>query len=124
MRGWRSEPYSASSNFLNGGTHGSSTNIAAALSLGILVGVASAQQPAAPRLRSPPKIQVLILTGQNGHNWKGTTPLLRKILEDTSKFEVRVTEEVRGAGPETLRSLRSHRPELLRARPAGAALGR
>jgi hypothetical protein len=44
---------------------------------------------------------VLILTGQNGHNWKGTTPILRKILEDTNKFEVRVTEEVRGAGPET-----------------------
>ena len=42
------------------------------------------------------------MTGQNGHNWRGTTPLLRKILEDTGKFEVRVTEEFRGAGPETL----------------------
>jgi predicted DNA-binding protein with PD1-like motif/type 1 glutamine amidotransferase len=73
--------------------------VAAALSLGILAGVASAQQPAAPA--GPPKIQVLILTGQNGHNWKGTTPILRKILEDTNKFEVRVMEEVRGAGPET-----------------------
>ena len=57
-----------------------------------------AQQPPA----GPPKIAVLIVTGQNGHNWKGTTPLLRKILEDTEKFEVRVTEEFRGAGPETL----------------------
>jgi type 1 glutamine amidotransferase len=56
-----------------------------------------AQQPPA----GPPKIAVLIVTGQNGHNWKGTTPLLRKILEDTEKFEVRVTEEFRGAGPET-----------------------
>ena len=56
------------------------------------------QQPAP----GPAKIAVLIVTGQNGHNWKGTTPLLRKILEDTDKFEVRVTEEFRGAGPEAL----------------------
>jgi uncharacterized protein len=59
----------------------------------------SAQQPAPP---APPKIQVLIITGQNGHDWRGTTPLLRKALEDTGKFEVRVTEEFRGAGPEAL----------------------
>ena len=50
----------------------------------------------------PPKLQVLIITGQNGHDWKGTTPVLKKELEDTGKFEVRVTEEFRGAGPETL----------------------
>ena len=49
-----------------------------------------------------PKIQALIITGQNGHDWKATTPVLRKLLEDTGKFEVRVTEEFRGAGPETL----------------------
>jgi hypothetical protein len=62
--------------------------------------LAVAQQPApAP---APPKISVLIVTGQNGHNWRGTTPLLRKILEDTQKFDVRVTEEFRGAGPEAL----------------------
>jgi len=48
------------------------------------------------------KIQTLIITGQNGHDWRGTTPLLRKALEDTGKFEVRVTEEFRGAGAETL----------------------
>jgi type 1 glutamine amidotransferase len=50
----------------------------------------------------PSKIQVLIITGQNGHDWRATTPVLRKILEDTGRFEVRVTEEFRGAGPETL----------------------
>ncbi len=48
------------------------------------------------------KIQALIITGQNGHDWKATTPVLRKLLEDTGKFEVRVTEEYRGGGPETL----------------------
>ncbi|MCP5110234.1 MAG: ThuA domain-containing protein [bacterium] len=48
------------------------------------------------------KIQVLIITGQNGHDWRGTTPILREILEETGRFEVRVTEEFRGAGPEAL----------------------
>ena len=59
------------------------------------VSLASAQTPTA-------KIQALIITGQNGHDWRATTPVLRKILEDTGRFEVRVTEEFRGAGPETL----------------------
>lgn len=71
-----------------------------ALSACVLGPSVLAQQPPAPA--GPPKIQVLIVTGQNGHNWKGTTPLLRKMLEDTEKFEVRVTEEFRGAGPEML----------------------
>ncbi|MCC6262383.1 MAG: ThuA domain-containing protein [Bryobacterales bacterium] len=55
------------------------------------------QAPAAP-----PKIRTLVITGQNGHDWRAVTPELRKILEDTGRFEVRVTEEFRGAGPETL----------------------
>jgi hypothetical protein len=59
-----------------------------------------AQQPNAPA----PKLQALIITGQNGHDWRGTTPVLRKILEDSGKFNVRVTEEFRGSGPETLAS--------------------
>jgi type 1 glutamine amidotransferase len=50
----------------------------------------------------PPKLQALIITGQNGHDWRATTPVLRKQLEDTGRFEVRVTEEFRGGGPETL----------------------
>lgn len=56
--------------------------------------LASAQQPT--------KIQALIITGQNVHDWKGVTPALRQVLEDTGRFEVRVMEEFRGAGPETL----------------------
>ena len=50
----------------------------------------------------PPKLQALIITGQNSHDWKGTTPILRQALEETGRFEVRVTEEFRGAGSETL----------------------
>jgi len=50
----------------------------------------------------PPRLQALIITGQNGHDWRATTPGLREMLEATGRFEVRVTEEFRGAGPETL----------------------
>jgi len=57
---------------------------------------------AGPAPAQTSKIQVLIITGQNGHDWRATTPVLRKILEDTKRFEVRVTEEFRGAGPDTL----------------------
>ncbi len=48
------------------------------------------------------KIQTLIISGQNGHDWRSVNPCLKKALEDTGKFEVRITEEFRGAGPETL----------------------
>ena len=59
------------------------------------------QQP--PKPAGPPKIQTLIITGQQtGHDWKAVTPELRKALEATGLFEVRIMEEFRGAGPETL----------------------
>jgi len=51
--------------------------------------------------QTPPKVKVLILTGVNNHKWAETTPLLRQILEQTGRFEVRVNEECRGMGPET-----------------------
>jgi type 1 glutamine amidotransferase len=58
----------------------------------------------APAQAPSPKLQALILTGQNtaSHDWRGTTPVLRKLLEDTGRFEVRVSEEFRGGGAETL----------------------
>ena len=94
-----------------------------------VTGVYAQQPPAAPA--GPPKIQVLIITGQNGHNWRGTTPILRKILEDTEKFEVHVTEEFRGSGPDTLKPYdlvvlnyqdRGNRPELRWGAAADTAL--
>jgi type 1 glutamine amidotransferase len=66
----------------------------------LLMGLGSLASAQAPK----PKLQALIITGQNtaSHDWHATTPVLRKLLEDTGRFEVRVTEEFRGAGPETL----------------------
>src|SRR5688572_22399243 len=69
------------------------------LALAVVPATASAQPSPPP---DPNKVQVLILTGQNVHDWRGTTPLLKQTLEATGRFEVRVIEEVRGIGPETL----------------------
>jgi type 1 glutamine amidotransferase len=66
----------------------------------LLVGAGSLAPAQAPA----PKLQALILTGQNtaSHDWRLTTPVLRKLLEETGRFEVRVDEEFRGGGAETL----------------------
>jgi type 1 glutamine amidotransferase len=57
----------------------------------------SAQTPPASN-----KIQVLIITGQDKHPWRETTPYLREILTQTGRFEVRVTEEFRHGNLESL----------------------
>jgi len=40
------------------------------------------------------KIRLLILSGANNHNWKATTPVLKKMFEDSGRFAVDVTEDV------------------------------
>jgi uncharacterized protein len=47
-------------------------------------------------------IRVLILSGQNNHDWRSTTPFLRKLLLNTGRFDVRVNEEPTGMTAETL----------------------
>ena len=37
-----------------------------------------------------PQYKALIVDGQNAHDWKGTTPALKKVLEDTGMFTVDV----------------------------------
>lgn len=52
-----------------------------------------------------PKIRVLILTGESdypNHDWRATTPALRRMLDKTGRFEVKVAEEMRGITPATL----------------------
>jgi type 1 glutamine amidotransferase len=57
-------------------------------------------QPAAP---PPRKIQVLIITGRDDHDWRGATPLMREYLNAAGVFEARIAEEFRDAGPESLK---------------------
>jgi uncharacterized protein len=47
-------------------------------------------------------IRALILTGQNNHDWRATTPLLRILLLNTGRFDVRVNEEPTGMTSATL----------------------
>ena len=74
--------------------------VSATLLCSFLTSAAALAQPSPPP--DPNKIQVLIVTGQHVHDWRGTTPFLEQILESTGKFEVRVNEEFRGAGLESL----------------------
>jgi type 1 glutamine amidotransferase/HEAT repeat protein len=53
-----------------------------------LIGLVAGAARAAP----PPKLAVLILTGQNNHDWQATTPVLKQILEASGRFTVDVTE--------------------------------
>jgi len=75
-----------------------------ALALIAAVWLVPAQNTPPQQSAAPSKLQVLIITGQNssGHDWHANSPVLRKILEDSGRFDVRVEEEFRGAGPETL----------------------
>ncbi len=47
-------------------------------------------------------IRALVLTGQNNHDWRATTPLLRTMLLNTGCFDVRVNEEPTGMTSATL----------------------
>jgi len=42
---------------------------------------------------APGKLRVLLVSGQNNHDWRATTPALVKILEESGRFAVTVTNE-------------------------------
>ncbi|MCC6292919.1 MAG: ThuA domain-containing protein [Bryobacterales bacterium] len=48
------------------------------------------------------KLRVLILSGRNNHDWRSTTPALARILEQTGRFDVRVTQEPAGLNTSAL----------------------
>lgn len=52
-------------------------------------------------------IKVLIVDGQNNHDWKGTTPYLKKLLEETGKFTVDVATT-----PPTKENMDSFKPDF------------
>jgi type 1 glutamine amidotransferase len=45
----------------------------------------------AATLQKDAKIRVVIIDGQNNHDWRSTTPVLKKALEDTGRFTVDVS---------------------------------
>ncbi|HXJ59167.1 MAG TPA: ThuA domain-containing protein [Verrucomicrobiae bacterium] len=52
-------------------------------------------------------LKVLIIDGQNNHDWKATTPVLRQILEDTAVFSVEVA-----TSPPANGDMKSFRPNF------------
>lgn len=46
--------------------------------------------------------RALILSGRNNHDWRMTTPVLRRVLVDSGRFDVRVNEEPAGITADTL----------------------
>jgi type 1 glutamine amidotransferase len=66
--------------------------IACGLLLAGFAGPASAEAP----------LRTLILTGEGPPGWRKTTPVLRRILADSGRFDVRVCETPSGLTPRTL----------------------
>src|SRR5262245_37700260 len=56
----------------------------------LLFAVAVLAAAGSSRAAEPDKIRVLIIDGQNNHAWQQTTPVLKKELEDCSRFAVDV----------------------------------
>ena len=72
------------------------------LLMSCLLTLAASSRSAAPAPgRDPKKLQVLILTGYNMHDWRKITESLRATLEGTGRFEVRVNEEPSGCNETT-----------------------
>jgi type 1 glutamine amidotransferase len=71
------------------------------LAVGLVLSLGSSRVSAGSESRQADakatSISVLILAGSNNHDWKRTTPVLKKILESSGEFKVEVTEK-----PETL----------------------
>jgi type 1 glutamine amidotransferase len=60
--------------------------LAAALALLVPAGMTLRAEDA----KEQKKIRVLLIDGQNNHNWKATTPIMKKELEDCGRFTVEV----------------------------------
>jgi len=68
----------------------------------LLLFAASAWSQNTAAFFQPGKIRALIISGRNNHDWRATTPLLRRQLIDTGRFDVRVNEEPSGMTAQTL----------------------
>ncbi len=74
------------------------------------------------QLLAADKIKVLIIDGQNNHQWVTTTPLLKEILDDTGRFVVDVSTSPPAAPKAKKMNLRRHHAipwPLLRYGPSG-----
>jgi type 1 glutamine amidotransferase len=67
-----------------------------ALLVGAIVGVGGLIEPAgADDKKSGDKIRVILIDGQNNHNWRATSPHLKKVLEESGRFTVDVSSNLK-----------------------------
>lgn len=69
----------------------------AALTVIIVLGAVEtrAQQDAKLTAAVGEKIRVILIDGQNNHNWRATTPVMKKALEDCGRFTVDVSSNLK-----------------------------
>src|SRR5262245_51358557 len=77
-----------------------------ALLAGLMLSVLALNSPAAD---DAPKVKVILIDGQNNHDWRSTTPVLKKILEDSGRFTVDVSSQLdksdRGGKPGNVKTV-------------------
>ncbi|MFQ5806783.1 MAG: DUF6807 family protein [Phycisphaerae bacterium] len=64
----------------------------------------AAQAATVQRTDAIAKLRVLLLSGQNNHDWRETTPRIEQILEESGRFTVDVTDHPEQVTRETLQS--------------------
>jgi len=61
------------------------------------------------------KIKVLIIDGQNNHDWRATTPVIKRFLEDSGRFSVDVSSHLKeGDKPGNVKETTPFPPDLAR----------
>jgi type 1 glutamine amidotransferase len=74
------------------------TLLVTAVAVALLAGTVTAAEPS---------LKCLIVDGQNNHNWRETTPIMKKILEETGLFTVDVA-----TSPDKNEDMSSFKPEF------------
>jgi len=58
-----------------------------------------------PALAGFAKINVLLITGENNHKWRETTPAIKKIIESSVDFDVRVCDSAATLTPDSFKGI-------------------
>ncbi|WP_422925717.1 ThuA domain-containing protein [Singulisphaera sp. PoT] len=67
-----------------------------------LLGLIAVVGASTPAQAAEGTVKVLVLSGQGEHDWRETTPLVRRILGETGRFDVRVCEVPSGLSAQSL----------------------
>jgi type 1 glutamine amidotransferase len=80
---------------------------------GALGALSAVNAPRAEEKKAAAKIKVLLIDGQNNHDWRSTSPHLKKVLEDSGKFTVAVSSNLKkGEKPGRIKDTVPFPPDL------------